>query len=214
MNSSGRITDPKLLDGHTQKQLTTLVDAINRGYPHLKISKSGNKADLIRRIIATNNLLEACVPINEPTVHSRSSGTPAAQDHEQSAAAAAPCSSKKQEAEPPAVCAAALKRKRVATAKAVYIDLVNRYNSSQLDGYDPRSGRKLLKLSAHGNAETLKERLREAGMIAIPTDIANYVFIGDTKADGGRSSACSSAATTSASDDDGGGVKNDDAAPF
>jgi len=147
---------------------------INRGHPHLKISKSGTKTDLIRRIIATNNLLEACSPsINVAPVHS-SGGATAAQDNEKHDQD----ESKKEDEEGPTAAAPSLKRKRGATAKAVYIDLISRYNSSQLDGFDPQSGKKLLKLSANGNAQTLKERLEGAGVV-IPASFADYVFIGD-----------------------------------
>jgi len=175
---------------------------INRGYPHLKISKSGTKTDLIRRIIATNNLLEACEPTKAPA---HSSG--AAQDHEQheeddeSKTAARPYS-KKEDDTPPAA-AASLKRKRVATAKSVYIDLINRYNSSQIDGYDPQSGTKLLRLSAYGNAQTLKERLEGGAGVVIPASIADYVFIGDEKvADFGSGSATAAPSATSSTADD------------
>ena len=116
-------------------------------------------------------MLEACSPsINVAPVHSSGAAT-AAQDHEKYDQ-----DELKKEEDPPA--AASLKRKRVATAKAVYIDLISRYNSSQLDGFDPQSGKKLLKLSAYGNAQTLKERLEGAGVV-IPASFADYVFIGD-----------------------------------
>ena len=126
--SSARITDPKLLEGQTQKQLSALVDVINRGYPHLKISKSGNKTDLIRRIIATNNLLEACKPIDVAPAKVKAGG--AVQVNEQSSTERAEGID--------ARITPILKRKRCASEKSVYIDLIKRFNSSQVENYDPR----------------------------------------------------------------------------
>jgi hypothetical protein len=155
MQLSLLITDPKVLDGHTQAQLKLLIDSINRGYPHLKISKNGNKTDLVNRIVATNNLIEACKPKNAvlETVQTDEAFQVQSEASER---------------------AETSKRKRV-TEKAVFIDLVNKYNYSQLQDYDPGSGKKVLKLSTNGNAQTLRERLQTAG-VKLPDSIADYVF--------------------------------------
>ena len=151
---SAFITNPESLSSLTANQLKNMIDVINRGYPHFKIPKQGNKPELVERIVAANMLIIALDPTTAPSA--RPSAT-------------TPIPATAESTQPQAPAPAARKRPKPGE-KAVYLGLIDQYNASQVASHNVSSRVPVSKLSKTGSVEILRERLLKVG-VAIPPEI-------------------------------------------
>ena len=125
-----------MLKGHSGTQLKYMIDLINKGYPHLKIAKTGNKAELINRIVTANSCIKA--------TNSTSSSRQAVSSE-------------------PAVNQQPAKRAKHGEKNA-YLTLINNYNTAQVTAHNVSRRGKVVRLSRGGRAEDMRSRLIQAGV--------------------------------------------------
>ena len=153
------ITDGSLLAGHTANQLKHMLEILNRGYPHLKLPKHGNKTELVDRVVAANMLIAALKPSaqrEEPPAQ------PSALLSLQSAPATTTQSISSSSRPEPVEMPAAKRAKP--GEKTTLLALIAQYNVSQVAAYDASSKTKVNKLALTGSCQLLRERLVKVGV--------------------------------------------------